>query len=719
MSLSVRQVLRMVVCICAALVVVAPASAQASSFPRYDHIFLMMEENEPYSNIIGNPHAPILNALARDYGLATNDHGTSDPSEPNYVAILGGSDFGISSDDPYYFPGQTVDAPNVMSELQAAGFTWKAYLQGMSYDGYRGYCFPAKCNGIPDADTQYVAKHNGTVNFADMHTAAEYARMQPIDNLSDDLASGQVPNFSYIVPDECHDMHGAPPWCVDSDNPGTVGDNWLVATGDQFVGQTVNEITSSSVWASGNNAIVITWDEGNFATDKIATIVVTNHGPRGLVDPAAYNHYSLTASLEAAFGLPCLQNACSATPMAPLFSTTGPATTRGLPAPFTPPPNTTPQPTTSPVAGPNTTLGTSGGSVVPSPSLTNVDNVLAGVSAASPHDAWAVGTYYPDENDPAVLQTLGEHWNGSNWTAYPLPNVGNNENSLLSVSELPNGQAWAVGYYVDEGYAQKALVEHFDGHAWHVIAVPQPGPAGNILYGVAATSEHDVWAVGGDRDAQGVWHPLVERLRGHRWSVVPFPTTKDSGSELLYALSAISNSNVDATGQDGTSFPQRMVLGHFHGRAWSLLRSPSDQTESLDPLGIAAAGGAVTIVGERETDTAPNTTLVAAGPSSDVQLLKTPSQGTGENDLFGATSAPDGSTWAVGWYIDPSTGNHETIIEHGVKGSWSITATPDLSGDQGDNGFNSIAAIPRGGLWAVGIQTNAQGNPAPLVEYHK
>src|SRR5262249_54859013 len=154
----------------------------------------------------------------------------------------------------------------------------------------------------------------------------ERAKQRPYGQLASDLATGDVPNFSYIVPDECHDMHGAPPWCVDSDNPGTVSDNWLVATGDAFVGQTVKKITSSRVWKSGSNATVITWDEGNFATDQIPAIVITNHGPRGLQDGTEYNHYSLTASLEGAFGLACLQNACTAAPMTPLFSHSGPAT---------------------------------------------------------------------------------------------------------------------------------------------------------------------------------------------------------------------------------------------------------------------------------------------------------------------------------------------------------------------------------------------------------
>ncbi len=87
----------------------------------------------------------------------------------------------------------------------------EGYLLGMPYNGYRGYCFPAKCNGISGSDTQYVAKHNGIVNFADMQTPSEYENMKPDSQLASDLASGQVANFNYMIPDECYDMHGAPP----------------------------------------------------------------------------------------------------------------------------------------------------------------------------------------------------------------------------------------------------------------------------------------------------------------------------------------------------------------------------------------------------------------------------------------------------------------------------------------------------------------------------
>src|SRR6516225_9513387 len=109
----------------AAFAAAAGGPSGGPAIPSYNHVFLIIEENHNYNQIIGNPDAPIINALARDYGLATRYSGTSDPSEPNYVAMLGGSDFGINSDDPYWFPGHTVNQPNLMSQLDQAGLTWK------------------------------------------------------------------------------------------------------------------------------------------------------------------------------------------------------------------------------------------------------------------------------------------------------------------------------------------------------------------------------------------------------------------------------------------------------------------------------------------------------------------------------------------------------------------------------------------------------------------
>jgi len=306
-------------------------NAAADSFPRYDHIFLIVEENHGFSQIIGNPAATNLNRLADRYGLATASFAVADPSAPNYVAMLGGSTFGIADNNAYYL--HTVDRPSLMSQLEGARLTWKGYLQSMPYAGFKGICYPNRCNGVPDFDTLYNSKHNGIPYFKSIQQSpAEMAKMGPLTALEKDLASGP-PNFGYIVPDECRDMHGAPPYCVDSGDPGDTSDNALVRIADRLAGRIVDQIQSAPFWSRGNNAIVITFDEGADGdtsgccgtvpgNGQIATIVITSHGPRGLKDPTPYNHYSLLQSFQRAFGLGCLENTCdtaNVTPMTPLF----------------------------------------------------------------------------------------------------------------------------------------------------------------------------------------------------------------------------------------------------------------------------------------------------------------------------------------------------------------------------------------------------------------
>ena len=82
----------------------------------------------------------------------------------------------------------------------------------------------------------------------------------------------------------------------------------------------------------------------------------------------------------------------------------------------------------------------------------------------------------------------------------------------------------------------------------------------------------------------------------------------------------------------------------------------------------------------------------------------------------GHPTAADGSTWAVGWDINTKTGNHDPLALT-KRSAWSLVPNPSLGGT--DSGFAAIAAIPGGGLWAVGVTGNSQGNYATLIEYYR
>jgi hypothetical protein len=328
---------------------VSSASTANSAIPRYQHIVEIMMENTSYGTIIGNSLAPQINALASQYGLATDYFGVTHPSEPNYMANIAGDYFGVQDDNQFYCTPElantdpncggttvdhTVNAQSLADQLSANGMTWKGYFQSLPPTPPPGqvvvtgpnangpYTFKYPNNTV----ALYASKHNPFLNFTG--TQGALANMVPDTQLGTDLAKNALPNFSLVVPDQCHDMHGTST-CSDT--------NSLISAGDTYVANTVSAITDSKAWQNGRNAIVLTWDEDDYSDQglpgtgccgadpgggHVVTIVITNKGNHyPITDSTAYNHYSLLRSYEDAFGLPYLAHARDAVvpSMAPLF----------------------------------------------------------------------------------------------------------------------------------------------------------------------------------------------------------------------------------------------------------------------------------------------------------------------------------------------------------------------------------------------------------------
>ncbi|HTX55968.1 MAG TPA: alkaline phosphatase family protein [Candidatus Acidoferrales bacterium] len=305
-----------------AAVLLAAALAADAKIPRYDHIFVIVEENKDYARIIGSPDAPVITRLAKQYGSASRFYAEMHPSEPNYVAMVGGSTYGIRDDGPFF--AHTIDAPNLATQLEARGLSWKAYTEGLPSPGslatFSGY---------------YASKHDGFLDFHSVQDDPDRAQhIVGFDRLMADLRSGELPNFSFIVPNVCNEMHGASraaaPQSCSVYHPAA-----LIARGDREIGMLTGAIMKSPAWRSpGNAAIVITWDEDDGGGTQgccgavpggghIPTIVITNHGPRGVVDATPYNHYSLLRTIEDAFGIhDYLVNAgaTGVVPMVPLWA---------------------------------------------------------------------------------------------------------------------------------------------------------------------------------------------------------------------------------------------------------------------------------------------------------------------------------------------------------------------------------------------------------------
>ena len=124
----------------------------------------------------------------------------------------------------------------------------------------------------------------------------------------------------------------------------------------------------------------------------------------------------------------------------------------------------------------------------------NPGNPLRGVVALAPDDVWVVGA---TGSGPA-LQTLAEHADGSAWTVVATPNHTDSELDWLEdVTAIGPADLWAVGYWQSASDGNlRTLVEDWDGSAWTVVPSPNVGVILNELFGVSASPDGDVWAVG-------------------------------------------------------------------------------------------------------------------------------------------------------------------------------------------------------------------------------
>jgi hypothetical protein len=394
--------------------------------PHLDHVFLIMMENHGYQQVIGNPNQPYLNSLINEgkVNLATNYFAVGHPSLTNYLEIVGGSNFGIRSDNAPNW-GSTSCTPNIASgivnadngggnapvpvdtasicpisgwgtdaetpavdtwnevggpfvaladidgvksvpaaptagktiadQLDSAGLGWKTYQESLPLGSVFGVNYSnGTVSNLTDFTNlaplttssvvqDYAVKHNPFAYFASIQSGTDpdssLANVKGFDGaggLYADLSTGNLPAFSFIVPNQCDDQHGrgnADAFCAfdyGENNSGytygtQVGLNpGLIQQGDTTIERLVKAIHKSPAWDCGRNAIVIVWDENDYSgsatqltglfpsqnQNRVVLTVQTNYGPSGVQSNTYYDSYSVLKSLEAAFGLPCLNHAC-------------------------------------------------------------------------------------------------------------------------------------------------------------------------------------------------------------------------------------------------------------------------------------------------------------------------------------------------------------------------------------------------------------------------
>jgi hypothetical protein len=338
----------------AALAAVAARPAAAASpsvHSRLDHMFVIMLENHSQHSVIdqrdasGELVAPYITELAHSYDRATSYFGVTHPSEPNYIASITGSNWGIQDDNVH-----VLDVPNLVDQLESHGKTWDAYMEAID---------PADklAATAPGSIGLYAIKHNPFALMQDVrNNPARMAHVKPYEDLASDLAAGDVGNFVWITPDQCNDMHGGVYVSVPGrpETPCPYGDAVnndaadvsLQHKADDFVKRTVQMIMASPAWTE-NSAIFVTADENDFDAGNpevgdwedatgccdspfvpagdprispdwpggvyggglVPAVLVTTHSRRPFTDDRAYNHYSLLATLEKVWKLGYLQNA--------------------------------------------------------------------------------------------------------------------------------------------------------------------------------------------------------------------------------------------------------------------------------------------------------------------------------------------------------------------------------------------------------------------------
>ncbi len=248
-------------------------------------VAVLVLENRSYEQVIGSASAPYINRLARSGALATEYYAIAHPSLPNYIALTGGSEMGITNDCAVC---EVVGDKNLVGQLDASGHTWKAYFEGID------------SNLWPGGDTDlYNPHYNPFVYYESVRGVARNRdRVVDFDDLHRDLKAGQVADFIWIAPGIHHDGH-----------------NSTLHAADRYASHLVPEVLQA---LGPRGVLYLTWDEGK-PTDlrgdggagggRIALIAAGGAARAHARTHVKADHYALLRTIEAGFGLRALRDA--------------------------------------------------------------------------------------------------------------------------------------------------------------------------------------------------------------------------------------------------------------------------------------------------------------------------------------------------------------------------------------------------------------------------
>jgi alpha-glucosidase (family GH31 glycosyl hydrolase) len=267
-------------------------------------VFVILMENHNWSSIKGSTDAPYINntllPMASYCDQYYNPPGIH-PSEPNYLWLEAGTNFGILDDNPPSTNHQST-AAHFVTQLKNAGVSWKTYQENI--DG----------SSCPTTDNYpYAVRHNPFAFFDDVTTSASppcTSVMRPFTELANDIANNTLAHYNFITPNVCSDGHDS---CAPTNNPVKQTDNWLAAN--------LPMILSSSAYQN-NGLIIITWDEGENSSDgPIGMIVLSSFAKGGgYHGTIRYTHGATLRTLQKIFGVnPLLGGAANAPDLSDLL----------------------------------------------------------------------------------------------------------------------------------------------------------------------------------------------------------------------------------------------------------------------------------------------------------------------------------------------------------------------------------------------------------------
>jgi hypothetical protein len=266
----------------------------AVPMPQFGHVFIVVEENHDYASVIGSSSLPYLNSLANRYGLAVNYYANTQPSIGNYFMLTTGQ---IITNDSNF--NGTVSADNIVRKLTLAGKTWKSYAESLPAAGYTGGdVYP------------YVKRHNPFAYFSDVIGTPQANNLVPLSRLTTDLANNQLPNYSFIIPNQLHNAHDCPaatPNCTEADRL-AAADNWLSTNIQPLI---------SSLAFQQDGLLLITFDE-SVDTDTahggghVATLVISSRAKPSFRSASLYQHENTLRTMAEALGLTTFPGAATA-----------------------------------------------------------------------------------------------------------------------------------------------------------------------------------------------------------------------------------------------------------------------------------------------------------------------------------------------------------------------------------------------------------------------